>query len=95
MLPDHPSELILNGKVEELLTYLDANFDTIILDSAPVVPVTDAYVLSPHCDATLYVVRHNYTPKTFIERIDANNKIQQLKNVAIVFKWRKIKRLSK
>ena len=85
LLPDNPSELILSSKVDELLSYLDANFDTIILDSAPVVPVTDAYILSPYCDATLYVVRHNYTPKTFIERIDANNKIQQLKNVAIVF----------
>ena len=85
VLPDNPSELILNGKIDELLTYLDARYDTIIIDSAPVVPVTDAYILSPFCDATLYVVRHNYTPKTFIERIDANNKIQQLKNVAIVF----------
>ena len=84
-LPDNPSELMMNGKVEELLNYLDANYDTIILDSAPVVPVTDAYILSPYCNATLYVVRHNYTPKAFIERIDANNKIQQLKNVAIVF----------
>ncbi|MDQ2752498.1 MAG: polysaccharide biosynthesis tyrosine autokinase [Bacteroidota bacterium] len=85
ILPDNPSELMLSERVEELLSYLDANFDTIILDSAPVIPVTDAYILSPYCDATLYVVRHNYTPKAFIERIDANNKIQQLKNVAIVF----------
>ncbi len=84
-LPDNPSELILNGKIDAMLSYLDENYDTIILDSAPVAPVTDAYILSPYCDATLYVVRHNYTPKTFIERIDANNKIQQLKNVAIVF----------
>ena len=85
LLPQNPSELMMNGKIDELLTYLDANYDTIILDSAPVIPVTDAYILSPYCDATLYVVRHNYTPKAFIERIDANNKIQQLKNVAIVF----------
>ena len=85
LLPENPSELMMNGKINDLLSYLDANFDTIILDSAPVIPVTDAYILSPYCDATLYVVRHNYTPKTFIERIDANNKIQQLKNVAIVF----------
>ncbi len=85
LLPENPSELMMNGKMDELLTYLDANFDTVILDSAPVIPVTDAYILSPYCDATLYVVRHNYTPKTFIERIDANNKVQQLKNVAIVF----------
>jgi tyrosine-protein kinase Etk/Wzc len=84
-LPNNPSELMMNGKPEELLNYLSANFDYIIVDSAPVLPVTEAYILSPLCDATLYVIRHAYTPKIFVERIDENNKINQLKNVAIVF----------
>ncbi|MBC7511404.1 MAG: capsular biosynthesis protein, partial [Ferruginibacter sp.] len=48
-------------------------------------PVTVAYVLSPYCDATLFVIRHGYTPKLFIERLDANNKINHLNNAAIVF----------
>ena len=84
-LPYNPTELIMNGKAEELLNYLDGIFDFIIIDTAPVLPVTDAYVLSPFCDATLFVVRHGYTPKLFIERLDANNKINQLNNAAIVF----------
>ena len=84
-LPDNPSELMMNGRTELLLNYLDEHFDVIMIDSAPVVPVTDAYVLSPYCDATLYIVRHGYTPKTFVQRIDDNNKINYLKNVAIVF----------
>jgi capsular exopolysaccharide synthesis family protein len=84
-LPDDPTELIMNGKAEELLNYLDAAFDYIIIDTAPVMPVTDAYILSPLCDATLYVVRHGYTPKIFIKRIDQNNKINKLNNAAIVF----------
>lgn len=84
-LPANPSELMMNGRAEELLNYLDANYDYVLVDSAPVVPVTEAYILSPLCDATLYIVRHGYTPKLFVERIDENNKINQLKNVAIVF----------
>ena len=84
-LPSNPTELIMNGKAEELLNYLDRIFDYIIIDTAPVMPVTDAYVLSQYCDATLYVVRHNYTPKVFVERLDANNKINSLNNLAIVF----------
>lgn len=84
-LPKNPSELLMNGKVQELLNYLDANYDYVVIDTAPVGPVTDAYLLSPFCDVTLYVIRHNFTPKVFVQRIDANNKISQLNNVAIVF----------
>lgn len=84
-LPYNPTELIMNGKTEELLNYLDTKFDYIIIDTAPVVPVTDAYILSPLCDVTLFVVKHGFTPKVFIERLDENNKINHLNNAAIVF----------
>lgn len=84
-LPENPSELIMNGEAENLLNELDAMFDYIVIDTAPVGPVTDAYVLSPYSDATIYVVRHKYTPKVFVERLDEENKIHKLHNVAIVF----------
>lgn len=84
-IPPNPSELMLNGKLQELLAYLDPVFDFIIIDTAPVSPVTDAYILSPLCDATLYVVRHGYTPKTAIKMLEHNNTVRELKNVGIVF----------
>ena len=84
-LPDNPSELIMSEKVPELLNYFSANYDLIIIDTAPVGLLSDAYVLSAYCDATLYVVRHRHTPKISIQRIDENNKINQLKNIGIVF----------
>jgi capsular exopolysaccharide synthesis family protein len=84
-IPPNPSELILNGKLDELLQYLDTIFDYILIDTAPVGPVTDAYILSPLCDATLYVVRHKVTPKGYIKMLDDNIKIRGLKNLAIVF----------
>ncbi len=84
-LPYNPTELIMNGKVEEMLNKLDKVFDFIIIDTAPVMPVTDAYLLSPYCHATLFVIRHGFTPKVFVERIDKNNKINPLHNAAIVF----------
>ena len=84
-LPFNPTELIMNGKAADLLNHLDGMFDYIIIDTAPILPVTDAYILSPFCDATLFVVRHGYTPKVFVERIDENNKINQLNNAAIIF----------
>ncbi|MEJ7556677.1 MAG: polysaccharide biosynthesis tyrosine autokinase [Pedobacter sp.] len=84
-LPADPAELILNGKAEELLNYLDGHFDVIIIDVPPVGPVSDAYILAPFCDATLFVVRHAYTPKVFVERIDENIKLNNLPNPAVVF----------
>ncbi len=84
-LPHNPSELIMNGRAETMLNELDAMFDYVVIDTAPVGPVTDAYILSPFVDATLYVVRHGYTPKLFLERLDEENRIHQLNNAAIVF----------
>jgi len=75
----------MSEKVPQLFDYLSGIFDYIIIDTAPVGLLSDAYVLSNYCDATLYVVRHKHTRKVSIQRLDANNKINALKNMAIVF----------
>jgi tyrosine-protein kinase Etk/Wzc len=84
-LPENPSELLMSDRVKELLEYLDAIFDTVIIDSAPAGLLSDAYVLSPMCDATLYVVKHKYTPKLHLEKLDEENSVNQLKNLGIIF----------
>jgi capsular exopolysaccharide synthesis family protein len=84
-LSANPTELLTTSRLQELLTYLDGIFDYIIIDSAPVGPVTDAYIISPYCDATLYIVRHRHTPKVLVEQIDKSSKVNILKNMAIVF----------
>lgn len=84
-LSENPSELLLNGKVNELIDYLDNSFDMVIIDTSPVVLITDAYILSEMCDATLYVMRHNYTPRMVVKRIDENLEINPINNPAIVF----------
>jgi len=84
-IPPNPSELILNGKIQELLAYLENAFDYIVIDTAPVTPVTDAYLLSQFCDATLYVVRHGFTPRIYLQMLEENNKVKGLKNLALIF----------
>lgn len=84
-LPENPTELLANGKVEKLIEYLESNYDMVVIDTSPSVLVTDAYILSKLCDATLYVIRHNYTPKMLIKRIDENNQVNPIKNPAIIF----------
>ena len=84
-LPENPTELLANGKIKEIIDYLNNIFDFVIIDTSPIVLVTDAYILSALCDATLYVIRHKYTPKMLIKRIDENNQINPINNPAIIF----------
>ncbi|MEO8822360.1 MAG: polysaccharide biosynthesis tyrosine autokinase [Ginsengibacter sp.] len=84
-LPENPSELLSNGKVVELINYLENIFDIVLIDTSPMVLVTDGYLLTGLCDATLYVIRHHYTPKMLIKRIDENIHINPINNPAIIF----------
>ena len=84
-IPPNPSELISNGRLQELLEYLNNYFDYILIDTAPVNPVTDAFILSPLCHVSLYVVRDSYTPKIFLKKLAEKLRSKSLKNPAIVF----------
>ena len=59
---ENPAELVASGKLKLLLQRLEPLFDWIIMDSPPVIPVSDASVLSKVCDGVLMVVRSNSTP---------------------------------
>ncbi|TDX01780.1 GumC family protein [Dinghuibacter silviterrae] len=84
-IPPNPSELISGERVAALLDYLDTIFDYIIIDSPPINPVTDSYLIAPLCHANLYVVRHAVTPKSSIKVLDANIRLHGLKNMGIIF----------
>jgi len=84
-LPDNPSELLMSDRLTTLLDYLNEIFDHVVIDSAPASLLSDAYVLSPMCNATLYVVKHKFTPKVYMERLDEENQVHQLKNLGIIF----------
>lgn len=78
-------ELKMNDLVTNMLNQLGARFDHIIISAAPVRPYADAYVLSSLCDATLYIVRHAFSPKTFIAQFNKFNILNRLKNAAVIF----------
>lgn len=84
-IPPNPSELISNERLLELLKYLNTRFDYILIDTAPVNPVTDAFILSPLCDVSLYVVRDSYTHKIFLKKLAERLKNKSLKNPTVVF----------
>ena len=57
-VPPNPSELLGSGNMADLLTALGAAFDVIIIDTQPLLPVTDAAVMSTLADGCLLVSRH-------------------------------------
>ncbi|RYY86658.1 MAG: capsular biosynthesis protein [Chitinophagaceae bacterium] len=79
------TDLLLNGKLSLLFDYLDETFDFIILDAAALSTATDAYILAEWSDLTLYVVRHAWTPKSIIRKLDETHPVKALGNLSIVF----------
>lgn len=57
----NPTELLSSTQMEELIKRLEANYDYIIIDSAPVNLVADALSLAKIVDGVLMVVRENST----------------------------------
>jgi capsular exopolysaccharide synthesis family protein len=55
-VPPNPSELLGSPAMAALLARLVATYDMVLLDSAPLLPVTDAAVLSNLASGTLLVV---------------------------------------
>jgi tyrosine-protein kinase Etk/Wzc len=57
-MPQHPSELLMSKRFADLLGTLRSRYDYVIIDSPPVLAVTDPGLIGRHADATLLVVRH-------------------------------------
>ncbi len=60
-LPPNPSELLGSNKMREILEAVGENSDLVIVDSPPVLSVTDAVVLAPTVDGVVLVVRPGVT----------------------------------
>lgn len=79
------SNALLDVDLTNLFTYLEDVFDYIIIDTPPVCVAADAYLLSHYCDISLYIVRHQYTPKKMMEHFEHNIQVNELKKPLIVF----------
>ncbi len=64
----NPSELIANGRLETLLDRLAPLFHWIVIDSPPIVPISDGSVIARRADGILLVVRAEGTPVEMVQR---------------------------
>lgn len=83
-VPPNPSELLLDRQVSLLFEELKKQFDHIIIDSAPVGLVSDAFTLSAHAHACLYIVRHGYTLKRQLSMVNDLYQKKRLPNMGLV-----------
>lgn len=65
---ENPSELVASTATRELIAHIQGRCDVVLVDSAPVLPVSDAAVLSDHVDATLVVASAGKTTRTELRR---------------------------
>jgi len=82
--PPNPAELMLNDRMEKLMQELKFHYDFVVMDSPPVGSVTDARILAKYAYTTLYVIRHQYTPRSYFTLIKDVYLKKRLPNLAIV-----------
>lgn len=80
-IPPNPVELLIDERVESTFEYLKSKYDYILVDTAPVAPVTDTLLISKYADTVIYVVRSNKIDKKLLNiplTLHAENKLPKM-----------------
>ena len=68
-IPPNPAELMASDKCTEFFNELKEIYDYIIIDTPPLLWVTDALLIMKHVDTSIYVVRQNVSNKKAFETV--------------------------
>ena len=83
ILPN-PSELLMGDRFKELLEEVSEQYDYVIIDSAPLMLVTDTLLISPFVDHTIYVTRAHTTETKVVDFPLSLRKEGKLKGLCFV-----------
>lgn len=83
-IPPNPAELLMSSKVDKMFDYLKANYDYIIVDTAPVSLVTDTLLIAKHADSFIYVIRANKLDKRMLKIPEGLHRDSKLPNMSIL-----------
>jgi len=78
-IPPNPSELILSKQCTDLLEDIREDYDIVILDSSPLIPVTDGAILSNKVDMTILV--HNAIKTSMMVLLRVKGQLNSVKSV--------------
>src|SRR5690606_15011331 len=80
----NPNDLLDMQKFNDLITTLKAQYDYVVLDSAPVMLVSDTLHLVENADVVLYIVKSGFTEKDMVNFATGFRQENQIKNMAFV-----------
>ncbi len=83
-IPPNPAELLMNGRMKELLESVVVHYDYIIVDTAPLMVVTDTLLISEYADQILYVTRAGMTELKVLEYPIKLHKEGKLKGLSFI-----------
>ncbi|MHA4408689.1 polysaccharide biosynthesis tyrosine autokinase [Klebsiella pneumoniae] len=67
IVPPNPAELLMNSKFNELLDWANHNYDLIIIDTPPILAVTDAAIIGNYAGTTMLIARFELNTAKEIE----------------------------
>lgn len=80
-IPPNPAELLMSDRLKELITEASQKYDYVIVDTAPMLVVTDTLLISENANHILYVVRAGVTEKKILDypiKLKNENKLKGL-----------------
>ena len=83
-IPPNPAELIARNSLDIIINLLKEKYDYIMIDTAPVGLVTDTLQIARVANASIYMCRADYTPKSSFNLINALANEKKFPNMAIV-----------
>ncbi len=67
-VPPFPTEMLSSGAMDTILRRAGELYDYVVIDSPPILSVTDGVILSRQADAVVLVVRHGKSSKHVVRR---------------------------
>lgn len=66
-IPPNPAELLMNSRVADLFKLVSNEYDYVIVDTAPLMVVSDTLLITPYANHVVYVTRAGVTDKEAVE----------------------------
>ena len=83
-IPPNPSELIINGELDNIIENLQKEYDYVIIDNPPIGLVSDAMTILKKADYPIYVFKNEYSKKFFVNNVDRLMLDNEVKKLSIV-----------
>jgi len=84
ILAPNPSELLMNGRFQEMIDQAQNKYDYVVIDTAPVSLITDTQLISEQADLFIYVSRANYLDKRLLNIPRELYRDKKLPNMAML-----------